>query len=148
MTLNQLIKTITDLGKAHFQIKTVFYGNAFDLLSKGSDVAYPAMFFDLSGIAINNRVLTVDFQIFFADRVLLEQTNEQEVLSDQLLTAQDIVAQLRNDNFDFTIQETVPMDFFIEDTPEYIAGVSATVSLDVPYISDRCAVPSNYTFTS
>jgi len=136
------------LGNAHQQIKTTFYGTAFDFLSKGSDNVYPALFFDLTGASINGKTSTLNFTLFFCDRVLPEQSNEQEVLSDQLLTAQDIVAQLHYNDFDFVMQDAVTLDFFTEDTPEYLAGVSATISLDLPYLQNRCEVPTDYTYPS
>jgi hypothetical protein len=146
MTLNALIKTITDIGTAHKQIKTVYYGNAFDFLSKGSDNVYPAMFFDLNGGSINNLTSSVDFTFFFADRVLPDQANEQEVQSDQLSVLYDIYAQFNDNGFEFTVQEDVTINFFVEDTPDYLAGVSATISFDLPYLKDRCQVPSDYNY--
>ena len=148
MTLNNVIQVIENLGNAHQQIKTTFYGNAFDFLSKGTDNVYPALFFDLTGASINGKTSTINFTLFFCDRVLPEQSNEQEVLSDQLLTAQDIIAQLHDNNFDFIMQDSVTLDFFTEDTPEYLAGVSATISLDLPYLQNRCEVPTDYTYPS
>jgi hypothetical protein len=148
MTLNQIIKTIEDLGNAHQQIKTTYYGTAFDFLSKGTDNVYPALFFDLSGASINGKTSTVSFNMFFCDRVLPEQSNEQEVLSDQLLTAQDIIAQLHYNEYSFVLQDSVTLNFFIEDTPEYLAGVNATISIDLPYLQNRCVVPTDYTYPS
>jgi len=65
MTLNQTIKVIEYLGNAHQQIKTTFYGTAFDFLSKGSDNVYPALFFDLTGASINGKTSTLNFTLFF-----------------------------------------------------------------------------------
>jgi len=59
MTLNQTIKVIEDLGNAHQQIKTTFYGTAFDFLSKGSDNVYRALFFVLTGASINGKPSTL-----------------------------------------------------------------------------------------
>ena len=148
MTLNQVVQTIENLGNAHQQIKTTFYGNAFDFLSRGADNTYPAFFFDIRGASINGKTSTLNFTLFFCDRVLPEQSNEQEVLSDQLLTAEDIIAQLHYNDFDFVLQDAVTLDFFTEDTPEYLAGVSATISLDLPYLQNRCVVPTDYTYPS
>ena len=148
MTLNNIIQTIESLGNAHQQIKTTFYGNAFDFLSRGAENTYPAFFFDITGASINGKTSTLNFTLFFCDRVLPEQSNEQEVLSDQLLTAEDIIAQLHYNDFDFVLQDAVTLDFFTEDTPEYLAGVSATISLDLPYLQNRCVVPTDYTYPS
>jgi len=102
---------------------------AFDFLSRGADNTYPALFFDLTGASINGKTSTLNFTLFFCDRVLPEQSNEQEVLSDQLLTAQDIIAQLHYNNYDFVLQDAVTLDFFTEDTPEYFGrGISNNIA--------------------
>lgn len=145
-TLNQVVATIQEIGQAHRQIKTVYFGNLLDFLSKGSDNVYPAMFFDLTGSSISGTTLTMDFSLYFFDRMLAEQTNETEVLSDQLSIAQDIVAQLKFNDFDFVIGDSVPLQFFTEDTPDLLAGVRADVSLDLPFTADRCQVPTNYQY--
>lgn len=146
MTLNQLIQTITDIGKAHKQIKTVFYGDAFEFLSKGTDNVYPAMFFDINSGRISNLTSTIDFTFFFADRVLPDRENEQEVQSDQLSVCYDIVAQLNENDFEFTLQDSITINFFVENTPDYLAGVNATISIDLPFLKDRCQVPSDYNY--
>jgi len=46
------------------------------------------------------------------------------------------------------LQDAVTLDFFTEDTPEYLAGVSATIALDLAYLQNRCEVPTDYTYPS
>jgi len=147
MTLNQLIKKIEDIGNAHQQIKTTFYGSAFDFLSKGSDALYPAFLFDINNASINGKTLTVSFSFFFMDRMLPEETDYQDVVSDQLQIAQDIIAQLSYNDFDFDLQESVTLNTFIENTPDLLAGWQTDVSLDLPYIYNRCEVPTTYNYS-
>lgn len=147
MTLNQVIKKIEDIGNAHEQIKTTFYGSAFDFLSKGSDALYPAFIFDLNNASINGKTLTLSFSLFFMDRMLPEETNYQDVISDQLLTAQDIIAQLSYNDFNFDLQESVTLNAFSESTPDLLAGWQTDISLDLPYIYNRCEVPSDYNYS-
>lgn len=146
MTLNQVIKKIEDIGNAHKQIKSVFYGSAFDFLSKGSDALYPAFIFDLNNASINGKTLTLSFSLFFMDRMLPEETNYQDVLSDQLFTAEDIIAQLSYNDFDFDLQESVTLTSFTENTPDLLAGWQTDINLDLPYIYNRCEVPTSYTY--
>lgn len=146
MTLNQLIKKIEDIGNAHQQIKTTFYGSAFDFLSKGSDALYPAFLFDINNASINGKTLTVSFSFFFMDRMLPEETDYQDVISDQLLVAQDIIAQLSYNDFDFELQQSVTLNSFMENTPDLLAGWQTDVSLDLPYIYNRCEVPTTYNY--
>jgi hypothetical protein len=115
-------------------------------LSKGSDNVYPAFVYDVSQGNINGTVLTIDFLLFFFDRVLPEQYNETEVLSDQVLICTDIIAQLRYQLFDFFLTGNNNIQFFREETPDLLAGVRATVSFEIAYDADRCAVPTTFAY--
>jgi len=79
--------------------------------------------------------------------MLPEETNYNDVLSDQLLTAQDIIAQLDYNDFDFTLQESATLNSFMENTPDLLAGWQTDITLDLPYIYNRCEVPSDYNYS-
>ena len=146
LTLNELVKKVTEIGQGHKTIKTTFYGNVFDFMAKTPDARYPAMLFDLEAANFQGQVLNVSMLFFFFDRVLAEQTNELDVMNDQLLIASDIVAQLRYQLFDFVTSANVPLVFFREETPDILAGVRASISFEIPFDADRCAVPTTFTF--
>jgi hypothetical protein len=146
LTLNELVKKITEIGEGHKMIKTTYYGNVFDFLAKTPDARYPAMLFDLDTANFNGQVLNVNMVFFFFDRVLAETTNELDVLNDQLLVASDIVAQLRYQLFDFLTGGNVPLTFFREETPDILAGVRASITFEIPFDADRCAVPTTFTY--
>jgi hypothetical protein len=145
-TLNQVVKTITDLANAHQQIKSVYFGDFPDYLSRGTDNVYPSLYFDLTGGQIQERSVVLNFSLYFFDRMLHEETNETEVLSDMLEVCQDIIAQLRSQTFEFDEGLSATLSFFTEDTPDLLAGVRADITLDLPYISNRCVVPSTYSY--
>jgi len=86
--------------------------------------------------------------LYFFDRMLHEETNETEVMSDMLEVCQDIIAQLRHNNFEFDEGLNVTLSFFTEDTPDLLAGVRADITLDLPYLANRCVVPSSYSYPS
>lgn len=146
MTLNQIVKTITDLGNAHQQIESVYFGDLADYLSRGTDNVYPSLYFDLIGGSVQERSVVLNFSLYFFDRMLHEETNETEVLSDMLQVCQDIIAQLRYNYFEFDEGMSATLTFFTEDTPDLLAGVRADISLDIPYIANRCEVPSTYSY--
>ena len=145
-TLNQVVQTIKQIGEAHEQINTVYFGDLPYFLSHETDNKYPAMFYDFTGSSISGTTLTLQFSLYFMDRMLAEQTNETEVLSDQLSIAQDIIAQLKFNDFDFVMQDSIQMQHFTEDTPDLLAGVKIDISLDLPFTADRCVVPSTYQY--
>ena len=145
ITLNQIIKQIELLATAHKQIKTVNNG-PFDLFLENADNVYPACHFDVSSVSLSGKNLSVGVSFFFMDRVLHEKTNELDVFSDQLSIAHDIISQLQYDDFPFQIGTNVPMEMFTDSTPDLLGGVKVDVTFDIPYLSDRCAVPSTYFF--
>lgn len=148
MTLNNIVTTITNLANAHQQIKSVYFGDLADYLSRGSDNVYPSLYFDLTGGNIAEKSLVLNFSLYFFDRMLHEETNETEVLSDMLEVCQDIIAQLRSQSFEFDEGLSATLNFFTEDTPDYLAGVRADITLDLPFLANRCVVPSSFTYPS
>jgi hypothetical protein len=146
MTLNQVVTTVTNLANAHEQIKSVYFGDLSDYLSRGTENIYPSLFFDLTGGNIAEKSTTLNFSLYFFDRMLPEDTNETEVLSDQLEICQDIIAQLRYNNFEFDEGLSATLSFFTEDTPDLLAGVRADITIELPYTANRCVVPTNYQY--
>lgn len=145
LTLNQTIKLINDLGSAHEQINTVYFGDVWEFLSQ-TDNVYPAMFYTLTGSSISGKQLNLNFSLFFMDRQLQDESNENEVLSDQLLIAQDIISMMRYPKFDWEIADQVSMEFYTEKEQDYLAGLKADITISFPMLSDRCQVPSNFNY--
>jgi hypothetical protein len=138
-TLNQIVKKISDFGSQHAQIKYVLYGDVVDHLSQG-EVTYPAFFFNMSGVNMLAKQITYTFSLYFMDRQI-ENTEEIEVMSDQLLICQDLIALIRNNANEWLVSENIPMEFFIESEPDILAGVKADITLTLSSINNRCQVP-------
>lgn len=141
MTLNQLVAAIQALGEGHALIKRTFQGTIVDFLS--TENLYPAMLFDVTGAAINGSAQSINFEMYFMDRVAQDTSNEMEVLSDQLQTAQDIVAQMRDQNNEYELADNVQITFFVDDTGDVLGGVRLDITINLGYISNRCVVPTN-----
>lgn len=147
LTLNQTVKLIKDIAQSHDQINTVYFGDVWEFLAQ-TDNTYPAMFYSLTGSQINGKSLDMSFSLFFLDRQLQDETNETEVLSDQLLIAQDIVSMLRFPKFDWEIGDNVVLEFFTENEKDYLAGVKADITISFPMLSNRCQVPTDFNYPS
>lgn len=149
MTLNQIVNELTKIGNDHEQINFVYFGDVWERLSNG-EVTYPAMFFTLTGATIGAKDINYNFSFYFMDRMLSEETNETEVLSDQTLVAQDFIAQLRYPQdygiVTWTCGDSIPMTYFTESDPDFLAGVKCDINLNLPFINNRCQVPTNYTY--
>lgn len=147
LTLNQTVKLIRDIAQSHNQINTVYFGDVWEFLAQADNV-YPAMFYSLTGSSISTRTLSLEFSLFFLDRQLQDESNETEVLSDQLLIAQDIYSMLRHPNFNWKLDENASIEFFTENEKDYLAGVRLDITMNYPMLTDRCQVPTNFNYPS
>lgn len=145
MTLNGVIKVIQDFGEKHLLIKTVHNGSVIERLAEG-EIVYPCMTFDTTTATVNASSILYTFQFFFFDRLMIDKINERDVHNDQLEICKDIIAQLGYPGNEFTLGDTVNIQFFTDSTPELLAGVSATMTIDTPFASDRCVIPSTVTY--
>jgi hypothetical protein len=148
LTLNQVVSQIKAIAEAHQQINTVYYGDFDEFLGESADNVYPAMYFDSTNASIATSTLTLNFSLYFFDRMLPEKINETEAVSDMLSVAQDIIAQLLYQEFEFEMNESVQLTFITEDTPDNLVAVKADISMDLPFTSDRCQVPTSYQYPS
>ena len=142
MTLNQIVKQITEFGNNHEQIKFVYFGDVWERLSNG-EVTYPAMFFNLNDAQILAKQIQYNFSIYVIDRMLMEETNETEVLSDMTLVGQDMVASLRDHIYEWIVSDNMSLTFYTESDPDYLAGVKIDFSLTLSSLNDTCQIPTN-----
>jgi hypothetical protein len=142
MTLNQIVKQITAFGNNHEQIKFVYFGDVWERLSNG-EVTYPAMFFNLNDAQILAKQIQYNFSIYVMDRMLMEETNETEVLSDMTLVGQDMVASLRDHIYNWVVSDNMSVTFFTESDPDYLAGLKIDFSLTLSSLNDTCQIPTN-----
>lgn len=141
MTLNQLVAAIQAIGENHAMIKKTFQGTIVDFLS--TENLYPAMLFDVTGANINGSEQSIDFEMYFFDRIAQDLNNEMEVLSDQLRIAQDVISAMRDQNNKYELSDTIPISFFVDDTGDVLGGVRLDISINLGYISNRCVIPTN-----
>ena len=141
MTLNQIVKELTTLGNDHEQINFVYFGDVWERISNG-EVTYPAMFFTLTGANVGAKDIGFSFSLYFMDRMLMEETNETEVLSDMTLIGQDMVASLRDHIYNWIASDNMPITFYTESDPDYLAGAKIDFSLTLSSLNDTCQIPT------
>lgn len=146
LTLNQIVSQIKAIAEAHEQINTVYFGDFDEFLGESADNVYPAMYFDVVPSNISTRTLTLNFSMYFFDRMLPEKVNETEGLSDMLSVAQDILAQLMFNEFEFEMNPSVSLTPITEDTPDNLVAWKADISLNLPFTADRCVIPTTYNY--
>jgi len=142
LTLNQLVKQITAFGNNHKQIKFVYFGDVWERLSNG-EITYPAMFFTLTNAQILAKQIQYNFSIYVMDRMLMEETNETEVLSDMTLIGQDMVAKFRDPIYNWIANDNMPITFYTESDPDSLAGIKIDITLTLSSLNDTCQIPEN-----
>lgn len=104
------------------------------------------MFYSLTGSQINGKELSMSFSLFFLDRQLQDETNETEVLSDQLLICQDVISMCQHPFFNWNVGDAVTLEFFTENEKDYLAGVKADITILYPMLSNRCQIPTDFIY--
>jgi hypothetical protein len=145
VTLNNVITNLRAIADAHKQINSFGFGDVWEINTSG-DIVYPQMFAVLEPVTIGNNIETVNFTLLFMDRVKKGEVNEQEVLSDQLEIAKDVIAQLKYQSYDWDFATgTVTLTDFTERFEDDVSGFSMNVSLELPFNANRCVIPTTDT---
>jgi hypothetical protein len=143
MTIKEVKSLLNNLAIDHKQINDFGWGDVWEL-GESKSITYPLMYCTIESSNVSGSIFNLSLSIIFADLVFADEKNEDDVISDQMLVCQDIIAQLRSDTFEFTLGNSVNINFFTERLSDLVAGVQASISLAIPYVADRCAVPSDY----
>lgn len=149
MTVTEVKQLLNDLANDHYQINDYGWGDVWEI-GESESITYPLMYCtpETSNISLSAKAFNFNISIIFADLVFGDGSNTDDVISDQLLICQDILAQLKSDKFDFNVSDTVSIEFFSERLSDLVAGVRASITLVIPYVNNRCVVPSDYQYPS
>lgn len=154
-------------AQAHPQINSFGCGNA---LAIGTDntinlqnptqdrIQYPLLFVDVSSFSASRGAMNLTVQAYIMDRVeniqpmsqiVLGtalagwQSTEDQVLSDMLLVASDLMANLTdNPNVTYTLQPGTTGQRFVETRDDIVAGWSMNLTFALPYGMDICSIPT------
>jgi hypothetical protein len=149
MTLNQIRRRIKSIVLAHKQVRTFGIGPVSDIQAK-KDVKYPLVSLrDLGGnISIVGKVTTVNYKMFFLDLINVSEDtreNEQDILSDMISVATDIVAQINNPNFsDWRISTDNSLQLVIDEESDYCGGCAIDFSISFMFTQNRCQIPTDF----
>lgn len=155
MTLNGVIKRISEIATGHKQVRTFARGQVTDFTTDRT-TKYPAVFMqDTAGkISMDGHAITVNYRLFFLDLVNVSENtkqNELDVLSDMLSVAADILAQINNNNFDdWRLSSDNNLQFVSEgddgeSNGDMVAGLYVDISMRTLYTQNICAVPTTFT---
>jgi hypothetical protein len=118
-----------------------------DIFEAGANesLKFGASWLSLNPATIQGKELILNLSLYLMDKVTRNESNENEVLSDQLEIGRDILALLEDvaDDSDWALVRGSSIDFFTEAFDDEVAGVKIDLSIKVPNIYDSCQVPTN-----
>ena len=143
-SLNQFVSLLNSLASAHEQIRTFGEGDVWEI-GASEAVQYPLMWAVPQPSSTAQKLLNMKFSLIFADILDPDKSNEQDVLSDTMQIALDILAQLNNPDYadNFILDPSANLTPFTEKFDDDVAGWKADINIKINFLSDRCAVPSS-----
>lgn len=148
MTLNNVIQRIQTITLAHKQVRSFRKGLLGDLFADKT-AKYPAVCLqDFGGnISLSGHATTLNYKLFFLDMVHVSQdtkTNEQDVQSDMVSIAMDVLAQMNNSQFDdWAISTSNNIELLAELENDMVAGCVVDVSVRIIYAQNICQIPTD-----
>ena len=150
LTLNQVLKRIESLTLAHKQVRTFSKGLVTDFFTDKT-TKYPAVCLQDNGgtISLTGNATTLSYRMFLLDLVHVSEDskqNEQDVQSDMILIAQDLLAQMSYPGFDdWAISSDNQLQLLVEHDNDLIAGCYFDFSVRIMYERNVCQVPTSIT---
>lgn len=150
MTLNQVVTRIKNLSLGHKQVRTFRKGLVGDLFDDKT-AKYPAVCLqDVGGnISLGGHVSTLNYRMFISDLANVSadtKTNEQDVQSDMVSIAMDLLAQMNNGNYDdWKISADNNLGLFAENENDMQAGCVIDFTVSFMYSQNICQVPTEIT---
>ena len=150
VTLNQVIKNLSSIASAHYQIKSFGNGSIQEFATSGV-TNYPAMWVDYESSRVEGRAYVHVVRVYVADRLIKGKKNELDVLSDVQQVCLDIIAQAQNSAIYGwkLISDSVTLTLFSEPRfDDEDAGYYFDLVLKVPFDYDRCQIPFSAAITN
>ena len=138
-------RIITSAMSGAVGVETFTQGDIFEI--DLTETTYPLAHLAYDNASFDTSTLTYNFQLIVMDLVSKDESNEDYVLNDTLLTIGSIIATLRNsDNVtgvadyrnSFRIQDNVTCEPFTERFDNEVTGWAANFSVQVEFDANAC----------
>jgi len=140
MTLNQVITQLNTIATNHNQINT-FGFNDMPEYGKETSIVYPVMWVTQLPSNVNGNELNLKFRILFADLVHKGEENQDDVSSDQMQTALDVIAQLQHPDYEWFYSSISNLEPITGKLDDEISGWVIDVNLMIDNAFNRCQIP-------
>ena len=145
-TLNQHISIFNNFATNHKQINSFGVGELWELTEKNGDRVYSIMWMVIEPHNVAGNELIDNYTFVFADIVRPDESNENEVLSDEKQKALDLLSFLRFSdeiNSATNIIKASNLTPFTEKFEDCLAGWILTVQIKQAFTYNYCDAPIN-----
>lgn len=140
-TLNQIIGEFQEIANQHRQINNFTVGTIEDFATSGT-TNYPCWWVSYQNNGFEDRRENFSFTFWVLDRVKKDRSNLIEIHSDCKQIAMDIIAQLNDAMYKWSIDQNITLSAIYEPFHEdELAGWTFDVTISQPFIKDVCQIP-------
>ena len=143
VSYNQIVDAFEDISTAHYQVNTFGIGDVWEVATSGT-VQYPMVWAVPQDGQLSNKVYNSNWTLIFMDLVHKDEHDENEVMSDMEQVALDYIAQLQKPEYGFDFKaDGISFKRFTERFDDEVTGVAIDITIRVPFIFNRCAIPAS-----
>lgn len=140
-TLNQIVGEFKEIADQHRQINNFTVGTIEDFATSGT-TNYPAWWVSYQNNGFEDRRENFSFSFWVVDRVKKDRSNLIEIHSDMKQISMDIIAQLNDSAYKWSIDSNITLSAIYEPFHEdEIAGWTFDVTISQAFTKDVCQIP-------
>jgi hypothetical protein len=146
LTLNQTIEILKNFTSKHKQLNSFYFGDKFEV-GASENIQYPLLWCSLQNVAMTDNVVERRFLIDISDKVNLDESNENHVLSDCEQIAFDLLNYLEqisdNEDIGLRISRNTQLTDYTEDRDDMVSGFFFEITLSSHIAGFSCDLPIN-----
>lgn len=145
MNTIEIINKIKEVALTQEVVKSVYDGDVYTNWNSG-EVKYGSVNIGLREITNNGNFTTYTLILYYADRLLQDESNANEVISDGTNALQSIINILNQIDF-VNIADNITYTPFVQKFADYLAGVYAQVEITTDSALGYCSL-NDYVYIS
>ena len=143
-TLNQHISLFESFANNHKQVHSFGNGDLWELTETENERVYPLMWVQIDPSSVDGNQILENYTVVFCDLVHPDESDENEVLSDQKQIALDFISYLKASEDvvkTMNVVKSSSLTPFTEKWEDVLSGWIITIQIRQPFIYDLCSVP-------
>lgn len=137
-TYNKLLKVFKDISDKHYQIKAFSSGQISDI-NTFLGTEFVKMFLSPQSVTVKESTIIYNVRLFLFDILQSDSSNTDEVISDTIQIAIDVINIFKKENPKITLIGDVELVPFTEAFVDLCAGVYVDLPVEVRYDNGSCS---------